>query len=180
MKLTQFVHLINGFNPIDFQKSRTISMGKVAILSWKFAIFVSVRKSTFLVWILWNLHSLSILSIASTLLIFKKYRLSVWKGSHFKLKICCLSDKVYISSLILVKLTQFVHQWLQPIWFWKKKWKISMGKLLILSWKICISCLLDRICIVGQIFMKFTQFFYIINSLNGMEFKQNLTISKEK
>ena len=33
MKLTQFVHLINSFNPIDFEKNRTISQGKIAILS---------------------------------------------------------------------------------------------------------------------------------------------------
>ena len=32
----------------------------------------------------------------------------------------------------------------------------------------------------GQIFMKLTQFIYIINSLNPIKFMQNLTISKEK
>ena len=47
-------------------------MGKVTILSWKFAFFVYAIKSTFLVEFSWNLHSLSILSLASTLLIFKK------------------------------------------------------------------------------------------------------------
>ena len=34
VKLSQFVHLINSFNPIDFEKkNQIISKGKVAILS---------------------------------------------------------------------------------------------------------------------------------------------------
>ena len=40
MKLTQFVSLINSFNLIDHEKSRTIKKGKVAILSWKLAFLV--------------------------------------------------------------------------------------------------------------------------------------------
>ena len=32
MKLAQFVYIINSLNPFDFEKNRTISRGKVAIL----------------------------------------------------------------------------------------------------------------------------------------------------
>ena len=48
--------VINSLNPIDFQKNRTISIGKVAILSWKFAFLVYATKSTVLVGSLWNLQ----------------------------------------------------------------------------------------------------------------------------
>ena len=117
------------------KKNRTISMGKVAIYSWKFAFLVYAIKSTFLDGFSRNLHSLSILSIASTLLIL---------GGG-------------------------------------KKWSISTGKVAILSWKICISCLRDTVCICGQIFMKLAQVVYIINSLNPIDFeKKKKKISKGK
>ena len=47
VKLTQFVYLINSLNPIDFHKNLTIRIGKVAILSKKFAFLVYMMKSTF-------------------------------------------------------------------------------------------------------------------------------------
>ena len=103
-------------------------MGKVAILSWKFAFLIYV-------------------------------------GSFF--------------SWIFMKLTQFVHliNSFNPIDF-EKYWTISTGKVAILSWKICISCLRDTVCICGQIFVKLAQFVYIINSLNPIDFEQNLTRNK--
>ena len=125
VKLTQFVHLIDSFNPIDFQKYLTVSMGKGAILSWKFAFLVYVIKSAFLVGFAWNLHSLSMLSIASTILILKKWENQYGKSRHFKLKNCnsCLRNKVYIFGRIFVKLIQFVYliNSLNPIDLKKKK-----------------------------------------------------------
>ena len=56
LKLTQFVHLIIGFSPIDIDKNWRISMGKVAILSWKFAFLVYRIKSAFVVRFSWNLQ----------------------------------------------------------------------------------------------------------------------------
>ena len=44
MKLTQYVNLISSSKPIDFEKNRTISKGKVAILIWK--IFISCLRYT--------------------------------------------------------------------------------------------------------------------------------------
>ena len=148
VKLSQFVHVINSLNHIDFQNNLTISLGKVVILSWKFAILVYAIKSIFLVGFSWNFHSSSISSIALTLLIFGQ---SVWESSHFNFNlICnfCLRDKENIFGRILVKLTQVVHliNSFNPIDFQKRKkigqsvWESSHFKL-----NICNSCLRDKV-----------------------------------
>ena len=67
-----------SFNPIDFEKNPTNIMGKEAISSWKFQILIYTKYS-FVVRFPWNLHSLFIVSIASTLLILRKIQQIVWE-----------------------------------------------------------------------------------------------------
>ena len=46
--------------------------------------------------------------------------------------------------------------------------------------KICISCLRNKVYIFGWIFVKLTQFVYLINSSNPIEFDKIQTFSEGK
>ena len=175
VKLTQFIYLINSFNPIDFQKNWKISMGKVAILSWKFEFLIYTIKSTFLVRFSWNLHSVSISSIPSTLLIFKKnWTISLGKVAILSWK---FAFPVYmIKSTFLVGFSwnlQFVHliNSSNPIDFEKNR-TIRKGKVAILIWKICISPYSIQSAFMVGFFVKLAQFVFIINSLNRIDFEK--------
>ena len=79
-----------------------------------------------------------------------------------------------------MKLAQFVYinDSLNPIDF-EKNLTISKGKIAILHWKFAF-LVYTIVCICGQIFMKFAQFVFIINSLYPIDFEQNLIITKRK
>ena len=64
----------------------------------------------------------------------------------------------------------------------KKKSDNQYGKSRHFKLKTCISCLCDKVYIFGRIFVKLTQFVYLINSFNPIDLKKkpNLTISKGK
>ena len=184
MKLKQFVHLVNSFNPIDFEKSRIVSNGIVAIFKLKICISRLRDKVYIFGWILVQLTQFVHLIRSSNAINFEKnWAISDGKSSHINLKICisCLEDKVYIFSWNFMKLRRFIHliNSSKPIDF-EKNQTISMGKVAILSRKICISCLHDTVCICGQIFVKVAQFVYIINSLNPVDFEKHQTMSKRK
>ena len=134
MKLTQFVYIINSFNPIDFQKKKK-----------------------------------------------KKLENQHGKSSQFKLKICisCLHDKVYIFGQIFMKLTQFDYLIkISTLLILKKKLENQHGKSSHFKLKICISCLHDKVYIFGRIFMKLTQFVYLIKSFNPIDFEKKKKIRK--
>ena len=123
VKLAQIVYLINSFNPLDFEKNPTNNMGK----------------------------------------------------SHFRLKISisCLSDNVCICCYIFLTLTQFVYliNSFNPIDLEKNP--TQFGKSIHFKLKISNSCLHDKVCISFQIFMKITQFVYLIRSFNPIGLKEN-------
>ena len=67
-----------------------------------------------------------------------------------------------------------------PIDFEKKIWTINKEKSSHFKLKICISCLHNTICTCGKIFMKLTQYVYILNSLNSIDFEKNGISVREK
>ena len=83
-----------------------------------------------------------------------------------------LQDKVYIFGRIFVKLTQLVYliNSFNPIEF-EKKSENQYGKSSHFKLKFCISCLRDKVYIFYWIFVKLTQFVYLINSLNPIDFQ---------
>ena len=93
-----------------------------------------------------------------------------------------MKEQKWFYSIFILISTLFMHYLdMKSLFSFFKKKKIYRFSIICLKYHFEFdSCLHDKVYIFGRIFVKLSQFFYLINSSNPIDFEKNWTISKWK